>query len=255
MMKQILFSLLMAGFSPMPSFGETIILKADRWCPFNCDPSSAKSNELGYVVEVAKIVFERKGHNIDYQVDTWTNSIKSVRSGKATGIVSTTIPDAPDFIYPEKSMGSNKECFYVKAKDPWEYLGLANLKGRTLGIVESYAYSAELMSYLLEHPAQTLKARGSTPLLNHIENMKEKKIDTIIENPFVFNYFTESKKIRNDYEEAGCTEGDPLYIGFSPKNPRSKEFAKILTDGIEDLRKDGTLGKIITKYSLKDWSP
>ena len=235
--------------------GETIILKADRWCPFNCDPSSAQTKELGYIVEVAKIVFERKGHNIDYQVDTWTNSIESVRTGKATGLVSTTRPDAPDFIYPTKSMGSNKECFYVKAKDPWEYISLADLKKRKLGIVESYAYSAELMSYLMDHPEQTVKGTGQIPLIANIENIKANKIDTIIENPFVFNYFTESKKIRDNYEEAGCTEGDPLYIGFSPKNPRSKEFAKMLTEGIEDLRKDGTLGKIITKYSLKDWSP
>lgn len=238
-----------------PVYGETLILKADRWCPFNCEPTSSQKKELGYVVEVAKIIFERKGHNIDYQVDTWSNSIDSVRKGKATAIVATTKPDAPDFIYPAKSMGSNKECFYVKSKDPWEFLKLENLKNRKLGIVESYAYSAELMSYLLDHPDQTVKSKGDTPLLMNLENMKANKIDTIIENPFVFNYMTEGKKIRDHYEEAGCTEGDPLYIGFSPKNPRSKEFAKILSEGIEDLRKDGTLDKIITKYSLKDWSP
>ncbi|MBC7712855.1 MAG: transporter substrate-binding domain-containing protein [Rhizobacter sp.] len=247
----LLFILTLAS----PIKAETLIFKADRWCPFNCEPTSSQSKEMGYIIEVAKIVFERKGHNIDYQVDTWSHSIESVRSGKATAIVATTMPDAPDFIYPTKSMGSNKECFYVKKKDPWEFLKIENLKNRKLGIVESYAYSAELMSYLLEHPDQTVKSKGETPLMMNLDNMKQNKIDTIIENPFVFNYTTESKKIRDQYEEAGCTNGDPLYIGFSPKNPRSKEFAKILADGIEDLRKDGTLDKIITKYSLKDWSP
>lgn len=234
---------------------ETLVLKADKWCPFNCEPSSSQSKELGYIVEVTKIIFERKGHNIDYQVDTWSNSIDSVRKGQATAIVATTKPDAPDFIYPIKSMGSNKECFYVKKKDPWEFVKLENLKNRKLGIVESYAYSAELMSYLLEHSEQTVKSKGNSPLLMNLTNLNDNKIDTIIENPFVFNYTTESQKIRDQYEEAGCTTGDPLYVGFSPKHPRSKEFAKILSDGIEDLRKDGTLDRIITKYSLKDWSP
>ena len=238
-----------------PTWAETLILKADRWCPFSCEPTSQKSKDVGYLVEVAKIIFERKGHNIDYQVDTWTNSIDSVRSGSATAIVATTKPDAPDFIYPTKSMGSNKECFYVKRLDPWEFVKMEHLKNRKIGIVESYAYSAELMSYLLDHPEQTVKSNGDMPLMMNLKNMTENKIDTIIENPFVFNYATTGKKIRDNYEEAGCTEGDPLYIGFSPKNPRSKEFAKILSEGIEDLRKDGTLDKIITKYSLKDWSP
>lgn len=234
---------------------ETIILMADRWCPFNCDPTSAQSKETGYMVEVAKLAFERKGHNIDYKVDTWTNSIDEVRKGKATAIVATTIADAPDFIYPEKNMGSNKECFYVRSKDPWEYLKVDDLKKRKIGIVESYAYSPELYVYFRDHSEQIVKGKGSSPLLDNLKNLDEKKIDTLVENPFVFNYLTERKKIRDNYEEAGCTEGDPLYIGFSPKNPRSKEFAKILTEGIEELRKDGTIAKIIEKYSLKDWSP
>ena len=250
-----LYTLFLAFLSMQSAYSETIILMADRWCPFNCDPTSAQTKELGYVVEVAKLAFERKGHNIDYKVDTWTNSINEVRQGKATGIVATTIADAPDFIYPEKSMGSNKECFYVRSRDPWEFLEIKNLKGKKIGIVESYAYSPELYVYFRDHPEQIIKGQGSSPLLTNLKNLDEKKIDVLVENPFVFNYLTESKKIRDKYEEAGCTEGDPLYIGFSPKNPRSKEFAKILTEGIEELRKDGTIAKIIHKYSLKDWSP
>lgn len=234
---------------------ETILLKSDKWCPFTCNPSNIKDRHHGYVIEVASIIFEKKGHNVVFQLDNWTNSIESVRLGLATGIAATSKADAPDFIYPEKSMGSNKDCFYVKAKDPWEFISVADLKNRKLGTVESYAYSALLLSYFRDHPEQIVKSHGENPLMLNIANLNEKKIDTIVENPFVFNYYTENKKIRDNFEEAGCTEGDPLYIGFSPKNPRSKEFAKILSNGIEELRKDGTLGKIIDKYSLKDWSP
>jgi polar amino acid transport system substrate-binding protein len=251
-MKIILF-LILTTFSN--AHAETILLKSDKWCPFTCNPVHTKDKKQGYVVEVARIIFERKGHNVVFQIDNWTNSIESVRFGLATGIAATTKADAPDFIYPAKSMGSNKECFYVKAKDPWEFISIANLKNRKIGTVESYAYSAPLLSYFREFPEQITKSHGENPLMKNIDNLTSGKINTIVENPFVFNYFTENKKIRDQFEEAGCTEGDPLYIGFSPKNPRSKEFAKILSDGIEELRKDGTLGKIIEKYSLKDWSP
>lgn len=234
---------------------ETILLKSDKWCPYICNPNSTKDRMKGYVVDVAKVVFERKGHNVVFQLDNWTNSIESVRFGVATGIAATTKADAPDFIYPAKILGHNKDCFYVKAKDPWEFITLANLKNRKIGIVESYAYSAPLLSYFREYPDQITKAHGDDPLLLNIDSLNANKINTIVENPNVFNFYTESKKIRDHYEEAGCTDGDPIYIGFSPKNPRSKEFAKIIEDGIEELRKDGTLGMILEKYSLKDWSP
>lgn len=235
---------------------ETIILKSEKWCPFACEPtSSTKSKDFGYIVEITKIIFERKGHNIDYQIDSWTNSIESARNGSTTAVVALSRNEAPDFIFPTINMGSNKECFYVNPADKWEYLTLENLKDRKIGISDNYVYSAELTSYFRDHSERVSKGIGSDALMTSLDNLKAKKIDTVVENPFVFNYSTENKKIRDNFVEAGCTEGDPLYVAFSPKNQRSKEFAKILADGIEDLRKDGTLGKIITKYSLKDWSP
>jgi len=241
--------------TPTFSKAETIVLKADRWCPFNCEGTDKGKNENGYMVDVARIIFERKGHNVVYQTESWADSIKSVRKGQATGLVATTKADAPDLIYPDKSMGSNKECFYVKAADKWDFVDVENLKKRKIGIVDSYAYSGEITAFMLDHPGLFVKAFGPSPLDAGLENLNKGQIDTLIENPFVFNYHTEKKKIRDKYADAGCTIGDDLYIGFSPNNPRSKEFAKMLNEGIQELRKDGTLDKIIAKYSLKDWSP
>lgn len=234
---------------------ETLLLKSDKWCPYVCNPNFGQYKQKGYAVEVAKVIFERKGHNIDFQIDNWTNSIDSVRMGVAAGLVATTKSDAPDFIYPKTSIGINHDCFYVRARDPWEFINIGSLKKKKIGIVESYAYSPELMSFLNENRQNVTKIYGDNPLQLNLKNLDDKKIDILVENPSVFNYYTENKKIRDHYEEAGCTSAEPLYIGFSPKNPRSKEFAKILDLGIEELRKDGTLGKILQKYSLKDWSP
>lgn len=232
------------------ALGETIIMTGDKWCPFNCEPQSAK---MGYMIEVAKIIFERKGHNIDYQVHSWVKSIENVRNSKATALVATTKFDAPDFIYPEKSMGTNKDCFYVRTKDHWEFNEIADLKNRKLATSQGYAYSAKVTAYINENPKLVQTASGSDTLSVNLKRLDSGSVDTIVENPFVFNYMVTEDKSLNKYEEAGCTEDNDLYIAFSPKNPRSKEFAKILSDGIEELRKDGTLDKIISKYSLKDW--
>ncbi len=250
-----LLFILFKNLSPNCALAETIVMKADRWCPFNCDPTSLNSTNNGFVVDVAKAVFERRGHNVVYEIDSWSSSIKSVRNGPVTALLTTTKADAPDFIYPLKSIGSNKECFYVNVSDTWEFNSVVDLKNRKVGLVDAFAYSGELTSFIVENPKAIFKATGSNPLEMNLNNLQSKKIDTIIENPFVFNYFTEKKKKRELFADAGCTIGDDLYIGFSPKNPRSKEFAKILSEGILELRKDGTLDKIINKYSLKEWSP
>jgi polar amino acid transport system substrate-binding protein len=42
-------------------------------------------------------------------------------------------------------------------------------------------------------------------------------------------------------------------MAFSPKNPKSKEYAKLLSAGIEQMRLSGELSKILAKYQLTDW--
>lgn len=232
------------------SFAETIIIKGDEWCPFNC---SNKGKVKGYMIDIAKIIFERKGHNIDYQVDSWTNSIKTVREGKATALVAANIYDAPDFIFPTNSLGVSRDCFFIKKADSWEYLKMDNLINRKLGVVESYAYSRTVNEFIKGNQNNITKSQGDRALINLMDILEQNKINTIVENPIVFNYYQNEIYKEQHFVEAGCADTTDLYIAFSPKNPRSKEFSKILSDGIEDLRKDGTLEKIIKKYSLKEW--
>jgi len=237
-------------FIALNTKAETIIIKGDEWCPFNCQP---KANNKGYMIDLAKIIFERKGHNIDYQIDSWTNSIKTVRDGKATAIVAANLFDAPDFIFPMNSMGVSRDCFFINKNDQWEYNSKNQLANRSLGVVESYAYSRSINDFIKENQNNITKAQGDKAILNLMENLEQKKINTIVENPIVFNYYQQQKYKEMHFVEAGCADTTELFIAFSPKNPRSKEFAKILSDGIEELRKDGTLQKIIKKYSLQEW--
>jgi polar amino acid transport system substrate-binding protein len=212
-----------------------------------------KDQKKGYMVDVARAIFERKGHNIDYQVDTWSNSLKSVRDGKATGIIAANVYDAPDFVFPKNSLGYSKDCFFVKPKDKWEYKDANSLAARKLGVVSDYAYSRTVNQFLKEKQDGHVAAVGENALELLSLYMIEDKIDTIVENPIVFNYFMDHNLKETHYEEAGCAESSELYIAFSPKNPRAKEFAQILSDGLDELRKDGTLEKIIKKYDLKEW--
>ncbi|QTA83556.1 Uncharacterized protein dnl_59690 [Desulfonema limicola] len=44
-----------------------------------------------------------------------------------------------------------------------------------------------------------------------------------------------------------------IYIAFSPVNPESSKYARILSQGIIELREKGRLQQILGKYHLKDW--
>ena len=49
-------------------WADVITLRADEWCPYNCQP---KSQNPGFIIEIAETVFKKAGHTIDYQVMPW----------------------------------------------------------------------------------------------------------------------------------------------------------------------------------------
>jgi ABC-type amino acid transport substrate-binding protein len=44
-----------------------------------------------------------------------------------------------------------------------------------------------------------------------------------------------------------------LYIGFSPENPNSQVHADIFDRGINAMRENGELKRILTLYGAEDW--
>ncbi|MCP4179692.1 MAG: hypothetical protein GY756_18185 [bacterium] len=54
--------------------------------------------------------------------------------------------------------------------------------------------------------------------------------------------------------EAGSLAAqNQIVIGFSLLNPKSNHYIKILSEGIDELRKSGELEIILAAYGLADW--
>ncbi|MCP4722513.1 MAG: amino acid ABC transporter substrate-binding protein, partial [Desulfobacteraceae bacterium] len=95
---------------------------------------------------------------------------------------------------------------------------------------------------------------GDDPLKKNILKLKAKRIDVLIEAKAVFDHTVKAMGMADLFRPAGSDgEADPVYIAFSPKHPKSKEYAKMLSDGIEELRQSGELAKILAKYGQADW--
>ena len=52
---------------------------------------------------------------------------------------------------------------------------------------------------------------------------------------------------KESYEKA------KIYLAFSPKNPKSKSYARLISKGIIEMRASGDLQKILDKYGMRDW--
>lgn len=241
---------------------ETITLVADGWCPYNCEPNSDRP---GYMVELAKSAFAR--HNIDvvYSNLPWARAIEDARQNKYTGIIGAYYSDAPDFIFPKSPQGLCRFSFFVKKNDPWTFLDMSSLKTRSLGAINDYSYSVELDDYVVTNRNNLQRLQilsGDNALDNNIKKLLMGRVDTIIEDKQVFGYFlspAEYEQVRMSIKDAGTLpdkeDGNGIiFIAFSPKNPNSPRYAKILSDETELMRKSGELQQILSKYGIADFA-
>jgi polar amino acid transport system substrate-binding protein len=235
------------------SAAETLTLKADFWMPFNGDGKE----ESGYMLDIAKSIFEPKGYKIEFAMTPWDKSIAEVRNGKGNAIVAASQSDAPDFVYPAEEEGTSVQLFCVKNGSPWRYSGIASLKTIKLGVIKDYAYFQELDDYIKTSPAGLVFGTGDTPLQSNLTKLVQGEIGAVVDDKSVLKY-TISKMNLQGKVAITAASGDAvkpakLFIAFSPKNPKSQEYAKILSDGVIAMRKSGELQKILAKYGLTDW--
>jgi len=255
MMLSVFFILL-----PATALPDTILLKSDTWCPYNC----ALDAELpGYTIEIAKRIFEKAGHKLKYEIVPWSRALKLVEEGDITAIVGVTKNEAPELIFPEQEFGISVINFFKRKGFAWTFEGTESLKTVRVGIMDDYEYGSELDEYFEKNKntkkVQIIKAQE--PLVLNIRKLLKERIDLIPEDKAVFIDTANSMGVLDKIEDAGIDpisskEGldeSKLYIAFSPKNPKSKEYAKLITDGIEQMRLSGELSQILAKYKLTDW--
>jgi polar amino acid transport system substrate-binding protein len=245
-----IFCYLIFSACSTPVRADTIILAADEWCPYNCKTNAQKP---GYMIEIAKYAFEKKGHKVVYKILPWSRAIVMARSGKLNGIIGAARAEVPDFIFPKDIQGTANVAFFVKAGDSWRYNGPNSLKNIQLGIIEDYDYGQVIDEYVKAHKDYVDIIAAEEALELNIKKVLAGRIQATVETVPVMEHYLNQTGRLGLLSEAGTLELVDIYIAFSPKLENSKEYARILSDSIEEMRKTGKLEAILSKYGVKDW--
>jgi polar amino acid transport system substrate-binding protein len=238
------------------SSADTISIVADEWCPYNCAPESDKP---GYMIEIAVTVFQKSGHTVDYKTINWSRAIDKTRKGKYTAIVGAAKGDAPDFIFPDQEQGVTRSTFFVIKGTSWKYSGIDSLGKIKLGVIQDYDYGQGINLYLKKNSNSPLVQfiKGDDALELNIKKIEAGKIDAVLEDENVFLLKASEMGKPDLFSNAGhetSPEGaQKTYIAFSPSNSKSKEYATLLSKGMDEIRASGILKNILARYGLSDW--
>ncbi len=247
-------AILLISLLVTPALADTITLRADVWCPYNCAPTDKKS---GYGIEIVKTIFEKAGHTIDYQILNWAESIDRTRNNEFTAIIGAAKNDAPDFDFPAETIGLSSISYATLKDKNSDIASVANLPNKKLGVIAAYSYNASIDNYIAKNSANMNRisfSSGDDALDKNIQDLLASKVDVICEDSNVLFYRTNKLGVANQLKMTRDPDKlSEIYVAFSPKNPKSKEYTALLDAGITDLRKSGKLKSILQKYGLSDW--
>jgi polar amino acid transport system substrate-binding protein len=237
-----------------------LVLVADPWCPFTCD---ANAGPQGMMIDIARAILEPLGYRVTYENVGWTRALKGTAAGDYDAAVGTSLYEAPELVMSTAPLGKMENGIFVLASDPWRFTTLDSLTGRKLGIIMGYSYGESLDRYFLDNPDSVEVKSGEDALRKNILQLVNKRIDAVIDDVQVIAYTLQAMQIKDTVIQASSPgalldttfdiEKDGLFIGISPKHPEAKAIAEALGKGIEVLRSNGELAKILARYNASDW--
>ena len=254
-MKTFWIGTLLIFLNTFISSADTIKISADPWMPFT---GIANSKAEGFMIDIAREAFKLEGYKLEYINETWIRSIANAKRDVIHGIAGTDKREVPKFIFGKEALGMTINNFYTLKSSTWTFESVDSLENQTLGVVRAYSYGNIIDNYIKKYEANSnhIQFVSSEEVLDDLfKKLLHRRISCLVDQGQVLDYYLkENPEAAKQVRFAGI-EGfyEPIYIAFSPKNPKSQDYADALDSGIQKLRKSGRLKEILKKYGLKDW--
>jgi polar amino acid transport system substrate-binding protein len=209
-----------------------------------------ESDKPGYMIEIAKAIFEPSGIKVDYKLMPWQRALQQTRVGVFDCVVGAYKADAPDFLFPNNHWGVDETMFYKLKKDSWKYNGDTTvLNHRSIGIISGYSYGPTLDVYFTTHKVQVVS--GDNALNTNIKKLMSGRIDTLVESTYVMAAKLQELDLTKKVVKAGhALKGNPMYFACGPSK---KKWIKMVNDAMPILKRNGQLQKILKPYNINVW--
>lgn len=234
-----------------PAAADVIELRADHWCPYNCEPDSERP---GYMIELAREALAPFGHEVRYETLNWLRSIDKARRGEVQGIVGAIPEEAPDFVF-GPPLGPLADGIVTREGEEIDPGAEGAFKGLRIGAIRGYEYYGPLANYIEAHEddrARVQFTHGDDALAKNLRKLAAGRLDVVVEDLNVIRHGVAADRLKG-LSVRSLDVPEPGYVAFSPANPKSERYAREMTEGLSRLRESGRLIEIMDAYGLPVW--
>jgi len=256
--RDLLLCLLLPALAGSPAaHAQALALRADLWCPYNCEPGAVQP---GYLVDLVQAALPQA--QIDYAIGRWAQ-LRHQRSAPPQPLlvllgVSDTPASRRDLFVVQPDVGQAQVCAYRRAdRKRWQLRTPADLRGQRLSLTLGYLYHPEVQA-LRKEPAMRkhiTEIAGERASLAHLRMLAMDRIDVALQERHVMQWGLRQLEPAQQAKivEAGCLPLLPidlLHYGLPRSDPRSEAVAESLAQGLLRLKASGELLKLRQRYGL-----
>jgi polar amino acid transport system substrate-binding protein len=144
----LLPAILALGLIPGAAGAEPLRACFVAWPPYE---EMIDGRPAGLTVEIMTEAARRAGYRIEFTERPWQRCLADVTEGTADLFLDGS--DYPDYLKGRNPTAAFVNAFFVRGDDPLQhYDGLAALDGRSVGLVRTYKYPAEIRDRAGLHP-------------------------------------------------------------------------------------------------------
>lgn len=204
-----------AGEPPpaLPS-GRPLVFASDEWCPYVC----FESTQPGYLVELARAVFESPSRPVEIRRMSWARAVREAEAGRIDGVLGAAVGESDALVYPSRPAAGDPVTFAVMKDDPWVYDGASTLEGRRIGVADGYRFGPPFDAALFpdDRPApgvQTLSTER--PTWSNLQKLVDGRVDTVLDNGHVLRHEIERGGFFPAVRLIDTGAEHPIFIAFS----------------------------------------
>ena len=237
---------------PAAAHERNIVLLADEWCPYNCDP---QSDHPGTAVEIARAAFAPLA-TVEYRTMNWGRSVAEIRLGRADAVIGISLSEGSGLVFPHEPIGMSSIGLLVRLDSTFQYGGPSSLDGRVIGMVASYRFAGPCGDYLAAHmadPSRIQLVAGEGALQKNLLKLQAGRIDIVVDDANVLAHLVAGLGSNPGLRLTTVPDSAPVYIAFSPAVADARQLADGLDSAIIGLRASGRLKAILARYGVLDW--
>ena len=240
--KLLLFATLLinslSGFA-----AEELQVATSEWVPY----VGKDLPNQGLAMDIVTSALKRAGYKPAVIIQAWNRTLEGADIGVYDLIAAAWYSKEREksFIY-SKPYIYNEIKLLKNASSNFKFNSVADLQGKTVGVLNNYAYGKEF-----DNARGILRAPG-IHVLQNITRVLNGEIELTLDDQRVLEYEIKNNISLNQENLVFIPKSvskNGLYIAVSRLNPKHKEIVQAFNKAIVAMRKDGTYDRILKLHS------